>query len=132
MPLLRGTRQDDYCVPCGGNGKPQPVIRYFTEPAATSQNYGLYHGGASVLRGEENGKTWQIQANASIGLRVGDIGTQDGCGIRNDKVIVGLTEYRTGAVIFDGETSRKYEPQDLEVCEGGQTKTWKVLAYKVP
>jgi hypothetical protein len=23
-----------------------------------------------------------------------------------------------------------YQPEDLEVCEGGETKTWKVLAYK--
>jgi hypothetical protein len=83
-----------------------------------------------VLRGKESGKKWEIDANPSVGLEIGTAGDEDGCALRKDKVYVGTTEYRKGAKIYDGDTDKTYEPQDLEVCENGETKTWKVLAYK--
>ena len=128
-PLIKGRREKDYCVPCGG-AKPIEVNRYFTEPAATSQNFGVYHGGASVLRGKESDLQWSIDANTFKGLQIGEPESDESCTLTRFKVTVGKTEYRTGAIIYDGETTETYEPQELEVCENNETKTWKVLAYK--
>lgn len=128
-PILRGEREQDLCVPCGST-KPVPIIRYFTETAATSSETGLFYGSGSVLRGKESGKKWEIDANPDVGLEIGTAGSEDGCALRKDKAYVGTTEYRKGAKIFNGDDSKLYEPQDLEVCEGGSTKTWKVLAWK--
>ena len=35
-----------------------------------------------------------------------------------------------GGPSLEGPDGKEYKPEDLEVCEGGETKTWKVLAYK--
>jgi len=126
-PILRGERVDDFCVPCGG-AEPIPVTRYFTEPAATSAETGIFYGSGSVLRGKESGKTWEIDANPAVGLEIGTAGSEDGCALRKDRVYVGTTEYRQGAIIYDGDTSKTYRPQDLQVCIGGNRQTWKVLA----
>jgi len=128
-PILRGDRVEDSCVPCGG-AKPFPVIRYFTEPAATSAETGIFYGSGSVLRGKESGKTWEIDANPAVGLEIGTAGAEDGCALRKDKVYVGTTEYRQKAEIYDGSTGRTYKPEELQVCEGGTTKTWRVLAHR--
>lgn len=48
-----------------------------------------------------------------------------GGGIRFDGI--GRWEIDAFGVMLDEDL---YQPEDLEVCEGGETKTWKVLAYK--
>jgi hypothetical protein len=48
-----------------------------------------------------------------------------GGGIRFDGI--GRWEIDSFGVMLDEDL---YQPEDLEVCEGGETKTWKVLAYK--
>jgi hypothetical protein len=125
--LLRTDAPTSSCVNCAG--EVVGTIDWF-KAAATSAETGIFYGSGSVLRGKESGKKWEIDANPSVGLEIGTAGDADGCALRKDKVYVGTTEYRKGAKIYDGDTSKTYEPQDLQVCEGNQTKTWKVLAYK--
>jgi len=124
--LLKTYAAPSSCTDCQGT---RPGTIDWFDSAATSSNSGLFHGGGATLRGKEFGQNWEINANPSAGLEIGTAGSANGCALRRDKVYVGTTEYRQGARIFDGDTGRTYEPQDLEVCEGGQTKTWKVLAY---
>ena len=125
--LLKTYAAPSSCSDCQGD---TPGTIDWFEAAATSPEAGLFSGGGSILRGKENGQEWEIAADPSVGLEIGTAGDADGCALRKDKVYVGTTEYRIGAKIFDGDTSRTYEPQDLEVCVNGSTETWKVLAYK--
>lgn len=128
--ILKAYKAPSSCTSCQGTNP--GTIDWF-QTAATSANAGLFHGGGATLRGKDfGGKKWEIDANPSSGLEIGTAGTEDGCALRKDKAYVGTTEYRKGAKIFDGDNAQLYEPQDLEVCENGQTKTWKVLAYKQP
>jgi hypothetical protein len=133
MPLLVGMREQDYCVPCGG-GQPIQVNRYFTKPASNGVLDGLSYGGEGKLvgRNKNTGEEFLLTPVPAYGLEIGNFGSNDFCNLTSFKVSVGKTEYKRGAVIYDGETLETYQPQDLEVCECGQTKTWKVLAYKVP
>lgn len=41
-----------------------------------------------------------------------------------------MTFISGGGPSMTGPDGKEYKPEDLQVCEGGQTKTWKVLAYK--
>jgi hypothetical protein len=125
--LLKAYHAPSSCTDCQG-GNPGTIDWFRT--AADSFQEGLFHISGSKLRGVENGIEWIINANPSVGLVIGNGGSSDGCVLRKDKVAVGITEYRKGAKIFDGDGGKLYEPQDLDVCDGGQTKTWKVLAYK--
>ena len=125
--LLKTYAAPSSCTDCQGT-RPGEIDWFDT--AGTSSNSGLFHGGGATLRGKEFGQNWEINANPSVGLEIGNAGSEDGCALRSDKVYVGTTEYRQGAIIYDGTTSRTYEPQDLEVCNGTTTETWKVLAYK--
>jgi len=126
--LLKTYAAPSSCRDCRGG---QPGTIDWFDSAATSSNSGLFHGGGATLRGKDlGGKQWEINANPSVGLEIGNAGSADGCALRKDKAYVGTTEYRKGAKIFNGDDSKLYEPQDLEVCEGGETKTWKVLAWK--
>ena len=127
--LLRTYAAPSSCTDCGGN---RPGTIDWFDSTATSINAGLFHGGGATLRGKESGLQWSIDANPSAGLEIGTAGSANGCALRSDKAYVGTTEYRKGAKIFDGDNAELYEPQELDVCEGGETKTWKVLAYKQP
>jgi hypothetical protein len=134
MPLLLGQREEDYCIPCGG-GQPIKVIRYFTKPASNGVLDGLSYGGEGRLVGRDMnnaGDEFLLTPRPAYGLEIGNFGSNNFCNLTSFKVSVGKTEYKRGAVIYDGETLETYQPQELQVCEGGQTKTWKVLAYKVP
>jgi hypothetical protein len=55
---------------------------------------------------------------------------ETGMSLSKDALVMKGTEYRTGAVIFDIDTSRTYEGRELQVCVGGTTKTWYVLAHE--
>ena len=133
--LLRTYAAESSCTDCQGT-KPGEIDWF--EAAGTNLQSGVFHGGASILRGKEDeyGYEWQLDADAAIGLQIGDAGggspTDLSCTLTRFKVTVGKTEYRKGPEIFDGENLETYTPQELQVCEGGQTKTWKVLAYKLP
>ena len=128
--ILKAYKAPSSCTDCQGT---RPGTIDWFQTAATSANAGLFHGGGATLRGKDlGGKKWEINADPNSGLEIGTAGTENGCALRKDKAYVGTTEYRKGAKIFDGDNAQLYEPQDLEVCEGGQTKTWKVLAYKQP
>lgn len=126
--ILKTYAAPSSCNDCQG-GRPGKIDWF--QSAATSSNSGLFHGGGSTLRGKElGGGRWELDANTSIGLQIGNQGSENSCTLTRFKVTVGKTEYKTGAKIYDGDTTKTYEPQDLEVCEGGETKTWKVLAWK--
>jgi len=128
--LLKTYAPETSCVDCQGS---RPGKLEWFQTAGTSAQSGLFHGGGSILRGKElDGRNWELDANTANGLRIGNSGSDESCTLTRFKVTVGKTEYRQGAIIYDGETTETYEPQELEVCENGQTKTWKVLAYKQP
>jgi hypothetical protein len=126
--LLKTYAAPSSCTDCQGT---RPGTIDWFDSAATSSNSGLFHGGGATLRGKElGGERWELDADTSIGLQIGNEGSDNSCTLTRFKVTVGKTEYRKGAIIYDGEKAETYEPQELEVCEGGETKTWKVLAYK--
>jgi hypothetical protein len=128
--LLKAYHAPSSCRDCRG-GQPGTIDWFRT--AANNYNDGVFHiegDNRSRLRGVGQGEEWNISSNPSVGLEIGNAGTADGCALRKDKVSVGTTEYRKEAKIFNGQDNKLYEPQDLEVCEGGETKTWKVLAWK--
>jgi hypothetical protein len=127
--LLKAYHAPSSCRDCRG-GQPGTIDWFRT--AADSYQEGLFHDGGSKLRGTQSGDQWLIDSNASLGLTIGNVGTQNSCALRNDKVYLGISYLDKGAKIFNGDTAELFEPQELEVCEGGQTKTWKVLAYKLP
>jgi hypothetical protein len=128
--LLKTYAAPSSCTDCQG-GRPGTIDWFDT--AATSANAGLFHGGGATLRGKElDGRNWELDANTANGLRIGNSGSDESCTLTRFKVTVGKTEYRKGPIIYDGEKAETYQPQELEVCEGGETKTWKVLAYKQP
>lgn len=125
-PLMYGVRYSDTCVGC--NGKPRTVTRYFSELTASSQNAGIFYGDTAEITGKSGGDTWSANTvrlkiengSSSAELLVDELAFSDGGDI---------TVYARGPKIT-GDDGKIYEPQDLQVCEGSQTKTWKVLAYK--
>lgn len=130
--LLKAYHAPSSCTSCQGT---EPGTINWFRTAAINYNDGVFHiegDNRSRLRGVGQGTEWNISSNPGVGLEIGTAGTEDGCALRKDKASVGTTEYRKGAKIYDGDTTELYEPQELEVCENGQTKTWKVLAYKQP
>jgi hypothetical protein len=132
-PLLYGRRYQDQCVACGTQ-KAKTVNRYTSEAAATSSGNGIFYGGASLLRGKDSefSKEWSLSAQPIKGLEIGNIGEEEYCALNKDKVYLGNTEYRKNAIIYVLETGETYQPQELQVCQNGETKIWKVLAFTGP
>jgi hypothetical protein len=130
--LITGYRQTITCTPCNSN-KEEPVIRYSTVPAGVGPDEGVYWDGASAasLRGTSAGRNWTLsETELTLG---GDSG---GVSLNESQLALGVgggleTFYQAGPTI-QGPDGKEYTPQALDVCEGGQTKTWYVLAYKQP
>lgn len=126
---------DPICVACDkippGGGKYYP--NFFT---ATSEEFGVYYKNGDWIQGKADGQTWDIKqeefktTNSNAEFKIGENEFSDGAKLNKDKVILSGTEYRKNAKIFDIDNGRLYEPKSLEVCVGGQTKTWYVLAYE--
>ena len=131
-PLLSGYRRQVGCVPCGST-QTEVLNLYTSIPAASGSNRGVYWSGESAagLRGEENGKAWALD-EAEFRLGIND--PAGSASLNTVALILGNggaleTSYEAGPTIKDPD-GREYTPQALDVCEGGQTKTWYVLAYK--
>lgn len=125
-PLMYGVKDSDSCVGC--DGKEKTVNRYFSELTASSPNSGIFWTDSAELTGKSGGDQWKInnlKLSIDTGGAIADL-LPDQLSFRNFGEV---TTYATGPRIV-GEDDKVYEPQDLEVCEGGETKTWKVLAYK--
>jgi len=128
-PLYYAALLQSGCEDCDGF-TPGQVIG----PAVASSNDGqdgIRFTSPSTLRGSGNGYAWRIDAgtiymasddSAEEALIVPGLITLTDDGGNDTKFGVGPE-----IVVYDG---KKYKPEDLEVCEGGETKTWKVLAYK--
>jgi hypothetical protein len=125
-PLMYGVKNSDSCVDCNGNVK--TVNRYFSELTASSENAGVFYGDTAEITGKFDGDTWSANTvrlkiengTSSAELLVDELSFSD-----DGKITV----YARGPKIT-GDDGKIYEPQDLEVCDGNTTKTWKVLAYK--
>lgn len=129
-PLMYGIRYKDSCVGC--DGKAKEVTRYFSELSAASDENGIFYTDTAEINGKLSGQFWRISP-----LKF-ELATDDSNKLTliNDAVEITrfgqLTSYSgdsTGPNIL-GEDGKRYRPQDLEVCVGGSTETWKVLAYK--
>jgi hypothetical protein len=126
-PLMYGVKNSDSCVDC--SGKPKTVSRYFSELAASSPSSGIFYSDTASIKGKLGGKEWTISPTELI-----LDGSQGGVALNETHLVLGYTNarqtyYQFGPEIIDPDGNH-YTPQELQVCEGGQTKTWKVLAYK--
>lgn len=125
-PLMYGVRYSDTCVGC--NGKPITVTRYFSELTASSQNAGIFYTDTASMRFKVGSNSLNLSEN-KISIEFSTNRSE----LFDDELVFSnggqTTFYQRGPVIKDPD-GNEYKPQDLEVCEGGETKTWKVLAYK--
>jgi hypothetical protein len=115
-PLLYGQQLGDYCVDC--SGKEKQVTRYFTTPTADDPESGVfYNAGRAELEGKNDGTGWKIYTDGSSSFVELDGAT--------------ISFQRAGGPIFQSSDSDiEYRPEQLEVCVGGKTETWSVLAYR--
>ena len=126
FPLMMAIPAPSGCLNCQGLS-PGTVAQ--PEVAANSENQGIFWDGNSGIIGKEpGGKEWSI---TEIELTLdGDSG---GVTLNESQLALGVgggveTFYQAGPTI-QGPNGETYSPQNLNVCEGGQTVTWKVLAY---
>jgi hypothetical protein len=124
-PLMYGIRYEDSCVGCDGRRK--TVTRYFSELTASSEQAGVFYSDTASITGKLGDKEWTIsptelildQAKASL--------TSSQLALDVNGALE--TYYQAGPTI-QGPDGKEYSPQDLEVCNGTNTETWKVLAWK--
>lgn len=123
---MYGVRDSDGCVGC--DGKKKTVTRYFSELAASSPNAGIFYTDTASMRFKSGNNTLEL---SELSLEI--VFSSNRAELLNDELVFTdggqTTFYQRGPKIKDPD-GNVYEPQDLEVCEGGETKTWKVLAYK--
>jgi hypothetical protein len=123
-PLMYGVRSTDSCVNC--SGQRQNVTRYFSELTAASSNNGVFYTDTAEITGKLSGNIWKLNptklqvlnGSSSAELIVDEVAFSNGGDI---------TVYATGPKIT-GTDGKVYEPRSLEVCVGGSSQTWKVLA----
>ena len=127
-PIMYGVRYSDSCVGC--DGKKKTVNRYFSELTASSPNAGIFYTDTASMRFKSGNNTLEL---SELSLEI--VFSSNRAELLNDELVFTnggqTTFYQRGPKIQDPD-GNVYEPQDLEVCEGGETKTWKVLAYKQP
>ena len=125
FPLMMAIRADSGCVDCQGF-TPGKVAQ--PEVAAYSNQQGIFWDGNSGIEGKApSGIEWSItetqlildQAKASL--------TSSQLALNVNGALE--TYYQAGPTI-QGPDGKEYKPQDLEVCNGTSTETWKVLAWK--
>jgi hypothetical protein len=111
-PLLFGVTRPSSCTNCAGTRVGTTV--WFDTASNGTDGVFLYEGvGGLQGRNNSNWKLDSSQQRARLYLDNGEISFISG-----------------GGPSLEGPDGKEYKPQDLEVCEGGETKTWKVLAYK--
>lgn len=126
FPLMMAVQAPSGCEDCQGF-TPGTVAQ--PEVAADSNERGIFWEPEDGVKGKADGKEWYINTTE---LKLdGSIG---GVTLNETHLVLGLgggqeTFYQAGPEIIapDGKI---YEPQDLEVCNGNSTQTWKVLAWK--
>lgn len=124
---------DPVCIACNKFSEGKYYPNFLT---ATSEEFGVYYKNGDWIQGKANGETWDIKqeefktTNPNAEFRIGENESNNGAKLNKDKVVLSGTEYRKNAKIFDINNGRLYEPKSLEVCVGGETKTWYVLAYE--
>lgn len=111
-PILMASKVDTGCKDCSGNVVNE--VPWFDAVTNGSEGIFLYQGIQGLQgRGSSN---WAIDASQSRATLYLDDGQ--------------ISFIQAGGPLLIGPDGNDYRPEDLEVCEGGQTKTWKVLAYK--
>jgi uncharacterized cupin superfamily protein len=128
-PIYYAALLQSGCEDCDGF-TPGQVIG----PAVASFNDGqdgIRFTSPSTLKGDGDGYIWIV--------RPGLISMASDDSSEDVKLVPGLitltdddgsdTKFGVGPDIV-GDDGKHYTPQDLEVCVGGSTETWKVLAYK--
>lgn len=111
-PLLFGRALDTGCTNCAGTKPGQ--ITWFDTASNGSEGIFLYEGVQGLeCKGTSNWKLDASEGRATLYL--------------DD---LEMTSVRGGGPSITGPDGNEYAPQELEVCEGGQPKKWKVLAYK--
>ena len=125
FPLMMAIQAESACFDCQG-GQPGTVAQ--PDVAAYSNQQGIFWDGNSGINGKApGGKEWSItdtelildQAKANL--------TSSQLALDVNGALE--TYYQAGPTI-KGPDGKEYQPQDLEVCNGTTTETWKVLAYK--
>lgn len=112
QPLLFGRNVASSCRGC--NGERVSFITWFDTASNGQEGVFLYQGVQGLEgKGSSNWKLDSSQQRARLYLDNGEISFIQG-----------------GGPSLEGPDGKEYKPEDLEVCEGGETKTWKVLAYK--
>jgi hypothetical protein len=126
QPLFFGKDMESGCTNCAGF---QPGNVLGPEPTMSEdrESYVRYYEKDKIggLDGDPQ-FSWTLD---HAELLFGEDGTT-GVSLTKDALAMQGTEYRTGAVIFDLDTSRTYEGRQLQVCVDGTTKTWYVLAHE--
>jgi len=134
QPLVYGALDEDYCIDC--DGKETVVQSYAPTPAMSSTyEYMYYSSPSGIGYSHDTTDDWFMDRDGLTfnkplaKVKIGDDEFTDGAKLDKEKVMLSGTEYRKGAKIFDIDTGRTYEPQQLEVCNNGQPQTWYVLAH---
>lgn len=123
-PLLMAERKPSGCEDCQGF-RPGWVA----EPniAADSNERGIFWEPEDGITGKVDGKNWSVNTSR---LKIDNNTSR--AELMVDELVFSdageLTVYARGPSIT-AEDGKIYQPQDLEVCMNGETKTWKVLAY---
>lgn len=112
QPLLFGRNVASSCRGC--NGERVSFITWFDTASNGQEGVFLYQG----VQGLEGKGTSNWKLDASEGratLYLDDLE---------------ITSVRGGGPIITAPNGDEFKSQDVEVCENGEPKTWKVLAYK--
>jgi hypothetical protein len=127
QPLYFGKEVESGCTGCTGF-QPGTILAPVITMSNDRESYVRYYEKDKIggLDGDPQ-FSWTLD---HAELLFGEDGTT-GMSLTKDALVMEGTEYRTGAVIFDVDTSRTYEGRELQVCVGGTTKTWYVLAHEV-
>jgi hypothetical protein len=125
FPLMMAIQAQSGCEDCQG-GQPGTVAQ--PEIAADSNERGIFWEPEDGITGKVDGKTWSANTTR---LKIDNDTSR--AELMVDELVFSdageTTVYARGPRIT-GDDGKIYEPQDLEVCVGGSTETWKVLAYK--
>jgi hypothetical protein len=127
FPLMMAIQAQSGCFDCQG-GQPGTVAQ--PDVAAYSVQQGIFWDGNSGIIGKApNGYEWKV-TDTQLNLDGSSGGT-----VLNDSFLLigqggGLETYYEAGPTIKGPDGKEYKPQDLEVCNGTNTETWKVLAWK--
>ena len=111
-PIYFAKLTESGCTDCQGF---QPGTIMAPDVASNGTDGVFMYQGVQGLegRGSSNWKLDSSQSRATLYLDEGEI-----------------SFIQAGGPLLIGPDGNDYRPEDLQVCEDGETKTWKVLAYK--